>query len=362
MSEGGNDQGEKSHDPTPKKLEDARKKGDIAKSLDISATAAYGGLTLALLASGSFMVSGFAQGLSVFLAAPDRFHRSLPGPGGDALAWPVLAEAIKSLAPVFVLPFVAVLVSLLAQRAFVWTPDKLAPKLSRLSLIKNAGQKFGPTGLVQFFKNTLKMLAYAVALVLVLRANSDEMIAVLSASASGVARMLGDISVQLLIVTTAIATVIGIGDLFWQRFDHQRKLRMSHQDLKDEHKSAEGDPHMKGQRRQRAHDIASNRMLQDVPDADVIVVNPTHFAVALKWSRKRQEAPVCVAKGQDEIAARIRELASEHKVPVHSDPPTARLLFSTVEIGEEIHPEHYAAVAAAIRFADRMRAIARAGI
>jgi len=362
MSEDSHDQGEKTHDPTPKKLQDARERGDVAKSLDISATAAYVGLTLALLASGPAILISFGNSLTPYLASADHFTGQILGAHGSVIAAPLLQASLSALAPLIILPFACVLLSLLAQRAFVWTPNKIAPKFSRLSLIKNAGQKFGPTGLVQFLKNTLKMLAYAIALVLILMEHQDAMIAILAGSAGGVVVLISEILLQLLIVTTIIATVIGISDLIWQNFDHARKLRMSFQDLKDEQKASEGDPHMKGQRRQRAQDIASNRMLNDVPEADVIIVNPTHFAVALKWSRKRLEAPICVAKGQDEIAARIREIAIANNIPIHHDPPSARMLHAILDIGEEIHPEHYAAVAAAIRFAERMRAIARAGL
>lgn len=362
MSEGNQDQGEKSHEPTPKKLEDARKKGDIAKSMDISATAAYAGLTVALLAGGAGAMTAFGNNLLPFIGYPDLYIGRILATNGDVLAAPILTAAMIALSPIFALPFILVLVSLVAQRAFVWTPDKIVPKLSRLSMLQNAGQKFGPTGLVQFLKNTVKMLAYAIALVLVLRSNSDAMITALSSTKQDVVALMGDIILQLLIVTTCIATIIGLGDLLWQRFDHARKLRMSFQDLKDENKASEGDPHMKNQRRQRAHDIATNRMLNDVPEADVIIVNPTHFAVALKWSRKRFDAPICVAKGQDEIAARIREIAAVNNIPIHSDPPAARLLHATLEIGEEIHPDHYASVAAAIRFADQMRDLAKTGL
>lgn len=362
MSDQSQENGEKTHDATPKKLEDARKKGDIAKSLDISATAAYAGLSLAILASGPSMMSGFGNSLSIFLRQPDTFHGVMPHVGGASFALPILMSSLSALAPLIVLPFSAVLASLVAQRAFVWTPDKIAPKMSRLSLLQNAKQKFGLTGIVQFLKNTIKMLAYTIALILVLMNRSDEMIATLTTNSAGVIMMLTGIAIELLIVTTVIAVVIGLADLIWQQFDHARKQRMSYQDLKDEQKTSEGDPHMKGQRRQRAQEIASNRMLHSVPEADVIVVNPTHFAVALKWSRSRNEAPKCIAKGQDEIAARIREIAEENKIPIHSDPPTARLLYRTLEIGEEIHPEHYASVAAAIKFADRIRQIAKNGL
>ena len=127
----------------------------------------------------------------------------------------------------------------------------------------------------------------------------------------------------------------------------------------DELKESEGDPMMKQQRREKAVSIATNQMLRDVPEAAVVIVNPTHFAVALKWDPSAPHAPICVAKGVDLVAARIREIAQENAVPIHSDPPTARALHATVEIGEEIRPDHYAAVAAAIRFADMLRAKAR---
>ncbi len=153
--------------------------------------------------------------------------------------------------------------------------------------------------------------------------------------------------------------VVGLADLLWQRFDHARKLMMSFQELRDEAKESEGDPHLKSERRRRGQEIATNRMLADVPTADVVVVNPTHYAVALKWSREKGSAPVCVAKGVDEVALRIREAATVAGVPIRSDPPTARALHATTELGEEISHEHYAAVAAAIRFSEEIRAKAR---
>jgi len=156
-----------------------------------------------------------------------------------------------------------------------------------------------------------------------------------------------------------IATVIGGIDAIWQHSEHLRKNRMSRKEITDETKNAEGDPHLKQERRQRAMEIAQNQMMADVPKADVIIVNPTHYAVALKWSREKGDAPVCVAKGVDEIARAIRETAIAAGVPIHSDPPTARSLHATTEIGQQIAPDHYQTVAAAIRFAERMRQRAR---
>jgi flagellar biosynthetic protein FlhB len=157
----------------------------------------------------------------------------------------------------------------------------------------------------------------------------------------------------------AVAAALAAFDLVFQHMHHRKKLRMSHQELKDEGKQSEGDPHMRAQRRERARQIATNRMLNDVPGADVVVVNPTHFAVALKWSRAEGSAPVCVAKGVDAVAMAIRERAETAGVPVHLDPPAARALHGVVEIGREIPVEQYQAVAAAIIFADQMRQKAR---
>ncbi|MGL5008905.1 MAG: EscU/YscU/HrcU family type III secretion system export apparatus switch protein, partial [Paracoccaceae bacterium] len=167
--------------------------------------------------------------------------------------------------------------------------------------------------------------------------------------------------VEFLILALVITFVIGGLDYGWQIYRHIVRNRMSRKEMLDEMKDSEGDPHVKGQRRQRGMEIANNRMLADVPSADVIIVNPTHYAVALKWKRGSKTAPVCVAKGTDELAAQIRAIAAEAGVPIHSDPPTARAIHASVDIGAPISAEHFKAVAAAIRFAEAMRAKARKG-
>jgi flagellar biosynthetic protein FlhB len=182
-----------------------------------------------------------------------------------------------------------------------------------------------------------------------------DMMAALGADERSIAVLLVRLGLEFLFLVAVVSGAIGIIDALWQHAEHLRKNRMSRKEVMDEHKEAEGDPHMKQQRRQRAQEIAMSQMMADVQEADVVIVNPTHYAVALKWSRKRGTAPECVAKGVDEVAASIRRIAAENGVPVHSDPPTARALHATVGIGEEISEELYAPVAAAIRFAEQMR-------
>jgi flagellar biosynthetic protein FlhB len=358
MSEG-SDAAEKSHEPTPQKLQETRDKGDVAKSADLGAAAAYIGLLAALVAQGPGAMLGAAEAMTGFLASPDLMEGRFLGAGGPAMSAEIVGKVASAMAPLFYVPAGAVLAAYVAQRAIAPSLTKIEPKMSRISLISNAKNKFGISGMVEFLKTTIKMSAVTGALIIYFSSRTDHFIGMFAADPRAVPQEIMTIGVGLLAVIAAIAVAIGAGDAAWQHFDHRRKNMMSDQELKDEHKKSEGDPHMKGERRRRGREIATNRMLADVPKADVVVVNPTHYAVALKWARKRGSAPVCVAKGTDEIAARIREAAIEAGVPIHRDAPTARLLHAEVEIGKEIRPDHYAAVAAAIRFADRMRTEAR---
>lgn len=356
---GDDSSGEKTHDPTPKKLEDARKKGDIAKSNDLTVAAVYLGFLVAILAAGGAPLSKAAGQLTIFLSSPDLLLDKILGPGGLSLSASILLGVAGTLAPLFALPFLAAILSLVGQNAIVVAPSKLAPKLNRISPINGAKNKFGTSGLVEFGKTLIKMVFVGILVGVYLNNKFDEIVGLTRSNPTALVGMMMEVLVDLLILITVLAIVVGIGDLLWQKFNHQKKLRMSFQELKDEGKEAEGDPHTKAQRRQRGRDIATNRMLLEVPKADVIVVNPTHYAVALKWSKKKGSAPTCVAKGEDEIAARIREIANESGVPIHSDPPTARAIHATVDVGHEIHPDHYRAIAAALRFAEIMRKKAR---
>jgi flagellar biosynthetic protein FlhB len=241
----------------------------------------------------------------------------------------------------------------------VFAAEKLAPKASRVSVLSNLRNKFGVDGLVEFAKAVVKLTAIATALFVYLSRRVDEIVGAAAADPRVIGALLTETLLALLAITAVIATVIGGADLVWQRISHARKLRMSLQEMKEEHRKSEGDGHVKAERRQRGQELALNQMLLDVPKADVVIVNPTHYAVALKWSRAKGSAPVCVAKGVDAVAARIRDVARTAGIPVHGDPATARALHATVEIGQEIRPEQYRAVAAAVRFADRLRRAAK---
>ena len=359
MSSEGEDSAEKSHEPTPKKLEDARRKGEIPKSTDLITAGAYGGFLLAGLAFGVASLSAIGASLAQLLDRSDTLADLWLQGSGTPLTAGLIGSLSLPLSAWFGIPALGAILVIIAQRAFVVAPDKLQMKLNRISILSNAKNKFGRAGLFEFAKSTFKLTIYSVVLGLFLLNRLPEIVSTAQMGPAMAVSVLARLSIVFLAIVLAISAVIGVVDFLFQHQEHQRKNRMSRKELMDETKQNEGDPHMKQQRRQRGYDIAMNKMLDDVPGADVVVVNPQHFAVALKWDRSSGGAPVCVAKGVDEIAARIRERASEAGVPIHRDPPTARALHASVDIGQEIRPDHYRPVAAAIRFAETMRVKAR---
>lgn len=350
------EEAEKPHEPTPKRLEEARRKGEVPRSMDLSAAAVYGGMLLTGIALGAVTLHQSGEALLILLDQSDRLAPLVLSDGGRSLAGGLMARLGFGLAPWFVIPAVMALAVLIAQRAVVFAPTKLAPKLSRVSPVANFRNRFGRNGLFEFAKSMTKLIVFSIVLAVFLSAELPRLMASIYLSPGGATVLLGQLTLRFLFLVFVVALIIGAIDFMWQRAEHMRRHRMSHQELRDETKQTEGDPHLKQERRQRGYDIATNRMMADVPTADVVIVNPEHYAVALSWSRKRGDAPVCVAKGVDEIAARIREAALEASVPIRRDAPTARSLHATVAVGEEIPREQYAAVAAAIRFAERMRA------
>lgn len=352
MSEENDD---KQHQPTAKKLEDARKKGEVPRSQDLNTAAIYGGVLIIFAMSGGWMFEGLSGHLQGFFSIGLWIQSGPLDGGGSALIQQTARGTLPMIAGVFLLPIAFIFVTVIATRSFAISKDKIKPKLSKVSPLSNAKQKFGINGLFEFSKSAVKLGVIACLLWGFLLFHLEGIINSVLLSPMMISAYLVDLTFDFLVLITVIAFAIGGVDYAWQYAQHIRKNMMSHKEMTDEAKESEGDPHLKAQRRQRGYEIAMNQMLADVPDADVVVVNPTHYAVALKWDRTSGRAPICVAKGVDEIAAKIREVANENAVPIHSDPKTARALYANTEIGDEIEQDHYRAVAAAIRFAEKMR-------
>ena len=345
---------EKEFAPTPQKLLEARKKGEIARSNDLHAAAAY----LGFLVGFYFVFETSIRSLGdIFVATVEAssFAGRLTDTAGTVVVLRTLLGSVSgALAPVFLVPFAFVVLSVLAQRSLIFAPSKIAPKLNRISPISGAKNKFGRAGLFEFFKSFLKLAMFMVVLAVFLQVNFDRIAMATHLPPGSALLNLASLLYLFLFIIVALAFVIGVVDYLFQWAEHMRKNRMSRKDLQDELKNAEGDPYMKQRRRAKALALASGQMAA-VPKASVVMVNPTHYAVALKWEPLAAAAPVVVAMGTDEVALRIREIATENGVPIHSDPPGTRALFAVAMVGQEVPRAHYQAVAAAIRFAEGLR-------
>ncbi|NRA30600.1 MAG: flagellar biosynthesis protein FlhB [Parvularculaceae bacterium] len=345
------EEAEKVVEPSPDKKRRARKKGDVPLSQDANTAAAYLGFLVAL----PVLVASFAHGayqLRGFILDPNGASVALFEGG---LANSLVFDVAFALLPVTAVPAVAVILSMVAQQAIVIAPSKLKPDLNKISPVKGFGKKFGPEALVEFAKTASKVVVLSFVCGALIFFEADAFSRALAAQPSVLVGLLLREATLFLGAALGVSLFFAAIDIPLVRSQREKRLKMSEQEQRDEVKESEGDANIKSQRRQRAEKIAMSRMLSETADADVVITNPTHYAVALKWNRDGLHLPECVAKGTDELALRIRSKAVEANVPIREDPPTARSLYATVDVGEAISPEHFAAVAAAIRFADRAR-------
>lgn len=357
MSEETDNDGDKPYEATDRKLAEARKKGQLPFSADLLTAAGYAGFAgfAALAGAGALAASGNV--LQTVLEAGLRADVS-PGEAAYLLRQSLVA-LVPSLSGWFLVPAAAALLAIAVQGGQVFAPTRLAPSWSKISPLSALRQRFGAAGLVEFAKGLVKAAILTVILGLYLWDRLPAIVATVALDPRQAIALMFTAVLDITFLAAGLALVVGIFDVLWQRIHHLIRNRMSRKELEDELREAEGDPMLKGQRRQAAVAIAMNQAAAAVPKADVVIVNPTHYAVALAWDRGSGRAPVCVAKGVDEVAAMIRRVAAENGVPLRSDPPTARALHATVEVGQEIPRGHFKAVAAAIRFADRVRSKGR---
>lgn len=345
----GEDNGqEKTFEASQSKLDEARKQGDVAQSPEVGSLMVYCGLAISILVFGGVIARAFLKDLSVLLAYPeDMGNAALYGDTGRDL----VIDLALSCAPLILCLTFAVCAGLVMQRSVTFAPKRIEPKLSKISPLSNAKQKYGRDGMAEFAKRGVKLGIVTVTAIFYLIRLIGEVAYEIGRPEAYLFPKLAQETLLLLGLIIVASLVITAVDLPFVQWSHKFKQMMTREEVKDEQKKSEGDPMMKSQRRARAREIANSTMLADVKTASVVIVNPTHYAVALAWDREAGPAPVCVAKGVDHLAFAIREAATAAGVIIHSDPPTARAVHATVEIGETIRPEHYAAVASAIHLA-----------
>lgn len=347
------DLGERTEEPTAKKLSESRMKGQVPKSQDLSGAFSLLGGLIIFLVFGSSIASMFARVMSRTLGGEISADiRSVDSIYNASKV--VVYEAIVTVAPVMVLAAIVAYVGNFIQVGWLISADPIQPKLNKLSPLSGIKRIFGVRGLVKTVVNTIKLVVMIIVSYLFIASNIDA-IAVLPkltplASLSAILRMVFTLALILAVLLLFIAVI----DYLFQRYQHTKDLRMSKQEVKDERKTMEGDPMLKGRRRQMAREIVMQQLGANVPDADVIVTNPTHFSVAIKYDPETMGAPKVTAKGADLIAFRIRQIARQNDVPIVERPPLARALYWGIEVGQEVTLEHYEAVAELLAFVYRI--------
>lgn len=342
MAEERNESAERTEQPTQRRLDEARRQGDVPKSMEPPAFLALAATVTVLVTMGGGISGGIASKLRIFIERPDAFDMSGAG------MVKVLDYAMQAAAPALVIMFAALVAGVtgnLVQTGLIWAPSKLAPDPGKLSPMAGLGRIFGPDGLVNFLKSIAKLVAVAVAAWMVLQPRAATLAMLGRVNIGAILPLAAEWLKALAIGVLIVFGVIALADFIWQRQHFTQRMRMSREDVKEETKDTEGDPHIKAKRRQKRMAASKRRIIQNVPKATVVVTNPTHYAVALRYVRGETAAPVCVAKGVDALALRIREVAQAHSIPIIEDPPLARALYATMEMDEAIPREHYEAVA-----------------
>lgn len=347
------DDAAKTEEPTPKRLQTAREKGQVPVSQEVKhwAMLVAGAFALMVLAPG--VVRGVTRTALPFVESPHAI--SLRAADLPLALTGLLLDLAWTLAPVVGLVFAVALAASFGQVGLLWAPTKIAAKLEKISLNKGLQRLFSMRSLIEFGKGVLKLVAVATVASALVLTSMDDIALFPSFETRQILDRVHWATILLTGGTLAVMTVVAVLDFAYQRSSFLKQMRMTKQEVRDEHKQAEGDPQIKARIRRLRVERARKRMMAAVPDADVVITNPTHFAVALAYKMETMSAPKLVAKGADVLAQRIREVAEENEVPLVENPPLARALYATVELDQEIPPEHYQAVAQVIGYVMRLK-------
>lgn len=346
------DPSQQTEEPTARRLQQAQDQGDQIRSVEVQTLIVLAGATLAVSVLGHSIARGFIRDLKIFLAEPDRM--ATDGQALILLFRSLLVDLMGIFAPFFILLIMFGLAGNMVQGMPRFTPSRIAPNLSKISPLSGFKRLFGPDGITTLLKGILKMAVVGLAIWTQLWPQRNGLEAVMTQSPAAVADDMSHLFIRLMMAALSAIAVIAAADYMWQRHEFMKRNRMSKQEIKDEMKEMEGDPKIKAKIRQLRMERSRKRMMAAVPKATVVITNPTHYAVALLYEQGKTPAPMCVAKGVDAVAFRIRDLAKEHEVPVIENPPLARALYASVEVDAVIPTEHYKAVAQVIGYVLRL--------
>ncbi|PCI99682.1 MAG: flagellar biosynthesis protein FlhB [Alphaproteobacteria bacterium] len=353
MAEDQTDDSQKTEDPTPKKLEESRKRGQIAMSREVNNWVMLFAGTIFIVALVGPMMSQLASMLRVYI----EFSHALPAlPGGLGV---VLGEGVKKVMGILLLPLLLFMFAAFAapflQIGPLFAPEVIKPDWSKVSIKKGLGRLFSMRSVVELLKGVVKIGVIGMIATIIIYPYFYGFEHFVNISIGAVMIELRALVIKMMVGVLIVLMVIAMMDLLYQRYEYNKKMRMSRQEIKDEYKQSEGDPHVKAKLRQLRAQKAQQRMMQAVPSADVIITNPTHYSIALKYDPDEMPAPIVIAMGMDETALRIREVAKEHDIILYENKPLARALYDVAVIDEMIPMEHFKAVAEIISYVFKLK-------
>lgn len=345
--------GEKTEKATPKKRDESRKKGQVAKSQELPGSILLlTCIVMLMIFGGNFRTSITHMFTDVF---NNRMTMEITIDNVMNMMMQYMLEVMKLLAPIFIAVILIVILASFGQYGLLFVTEGLKPKFSKLDPIKGAKNIFSLRSIVELLKSLLKMSVIGFLVYSTLQSQMDAIAILHSMSLEDILGFAASMTLSLGIKIGAALIILAVFDFMYQKFEFEKSIRMSKQDIKDEYKKAEGDPMIKGKIRERQRRMAMQRMMQDVPTADVIITNPTHYAVALKYDGNQMQAPEVVAKGQDFVALRIREIAKDNGVMIMENKPLARALFAQAEIGDTVPADLFQAVAEVLAYVYKLK-------
>jgi flagellar biosynthetic protein FlhB len=346
--------GERTEQPTGRRLSEARSQGQIAKSQDLASAVDLIGAVVLIAFFGGIGIGGLAAMMRRILENETPGNPLNTDSIQPLLVW-AAAQTGRILGPALLVMFTVACLAHIVQVGWVYTTQPLQPNFNRLNPVNGIKKLFNLRSLVRTSVNTVKLGVVGVIAYLVIRKNLPAIAALPTLGMLAGLYKIVLMAMELTLWLLAIFTVIGVIDFAYQKWQHTKDLRMTRQEVKDERKSVDGDPEVKSRRLRMAREIAMQRIQQAVPRADVVVTNPTHFSVALAYDQEEMRAPRVVAKGADLLAFKVRHVAIASGVPIVERPPLARGLYWNVEVGQEIAPEFYEAVAEVLAYVYRLR-------
>ncbi len=346
--------GEKTEQPTFKKLEDARKEGQVAKSKEVANAAGI----LALFLIARFYAGALGEGFvnyfrGIYNTIPDAiqmYDSAVPSATISVILRQMILQMVIMMGPVLLIAVVIAFVCDVVQVKWKVTGKPLQPKFSKLNPVKGFGRIFSKNSLVELLKSVAKIGVIGYVAFSEVRKYASDLYLLYDIGLYQAIGLTGDILFSVGIKVAAAYMVIALLDLAYQKWKFRQDMMMTRQEVRDEYKNQEGDPQIKGKQRQRMREASQRRMMQQLPEADVVITNPTHFAVAIKYDPDKYDAPYVLAKGEDYLAQKIKEIAREHDVEIVENKPLARMLYANVDIGGLVPPELYQAVAEVLAF------------